>query len=522
MRVFLLGTLSAILLGLLIGAGSLVRARRGHVAVPLPEVPEPDATATTPTAPISRRREPLPAVGAAGCARRPGLACWRGRLRLSPEVVRGWRARRAEEGVVTFAQGGAEEATEEATFGRSGIAADSDPPQDEDDPAGDAVDVSDDPASASEDVPLPPDSGFRAFFVLRLFRTDDGDDTAESDDDGDGDGADGDAASVALHDDGTFEIHAPPGRYGLEAVSRDGYLAGERDNVIAVAGDVEDGLDVVLAATVALSGRVLDEDGVLVPARVTIVPVGGGDTAVTHGDGTFNFDQLTPGAYRLTAALAGNETTATFVAPMENIVLRIARTGAGLLILPTGPDGRCVPPGVLAVASARDTGASAGSPAAADASRHWRRTDATDCQAVIEPIAPGSTWDVIATAIEPRPIEAHVQFGLGAPAAPVCLRAGCSTDAAALRLVAIDVDGREIPATATVVASAPGGPAVGSNVDHLTKGLAANRGLTIEVRAAAMALRRQLWLLPGVNRAVVQFPMRTTRPTESRELLMLR
>ena len=261
----------------------------------------------------------------------------------------------------------------------------------------------------------------------------------------------------------------------------------------------------------ALAGRVLDEDGVLVPSTVSLAPVRGDGITVTMGDGTFRFGELEPAAFRLTAEAGENQTTATFVAPMNDIVLRIARPSAGLLILPPGPDGRCGHATVLATPHARGAVPSSGATSPANMiARRWRRTSTLGCQAVIEPAAPGSAWDVLVIGIEPKPIEAQVQFGFGSPAAPVCLRAGCSTDTAALRLVSIDAEGRELDAIATVLASAPGGPAVGSTISRLATVLPANQGITIEVRAGALALQRQLWLLPGVNRAVVQFPRPAT------------
>ena len=502
MRVFLLGTLSAILLGLLVGGGTLVRARRGHVAVPLPEVAEDDVPVASGAASVVRRREPLPAVGVAGCAPRAGWACWRGRLRLSAEVVRGWRARRAVEGVLS-STGDVADGAESA---RQATGSSGDSPADEVGP--DDVGDSDDEAEL-----LPPDRDFRAFFVVRLFRTDDGDDTADTDD-----VADGGAAAVTLHDDGAFEVHAPPGRYGLEATSRDSYLAGGRDALIAVAGDVQDGLDIVLAPTVVLAGRVVDEDGVLVPSMVTVAPVGGDGMTETMGDGTFRFDDLRPGPYRITAQAGENRaTTATAFAPLENLVLHVPRASAGLLILPPGPDGRCGRARVLATPHRADAAASATSLAGAITAARWRRMPTAGCQAVIEPAAPGSGWDVLVTGLETRPIEAQVQFGFGAPVAPVCLRAGCPTDTAALQLISIDVEGRDVAATATVSASGPGGPATGSIVQHLTAGLPANQGLTVEVRAGTSALTRQVWLLPGLNRVVVQFPRPAAALTDGDE-----
>lgn len=503
MRVFLLGTLSAILLGLLVGGGTLVRARRGHVAVPLPEAAEDDVPVASGAASVVRRREPLPAVGVAGCVPRAGWACWRGRLRLSAAVVRGWRARRAVVGALSSTG----DIADGAEFTPPAIDPSAESTADDQGPGDDDASDSDEPE------PLPPDRDFRAFFVVRLFRTDDGDDTADTDDI-----AGAGAAAVTLHDDGAFEVHAPPGRYGLEATSRDSYLAGQRDALIAVAGDVEEGLDIVLAPTVVLAGRVVDEDGVLVPSMVTVAPVGGDGMTETMGDGTFRFDDLRPGPYRITAQAGENRAaTATAFAPLENLVLHVPRASAGLLILPPGPDGRCGRARVLATPHRPDAAASATSLAGAIRAARWRRMPTAGCQAVIEPAAPGSVWDVLVTELETRPIEAQVQFGSGAPVAPVCLRAGCPTDTAALQLISIDVEGRDVAATAIVSASGPGGPATGSIVQQLTAGLPANQGLTIEVRAGTSALTRQLWLLPGINRVVVQFPRPAAALTDGDE-----
>jgi len=499
-RVLLFGTLSAILLGLLVAAGVLVRERRGHPAGMSPEVVDDDGPPSSDAATTVRWRQPLPTVTVSACAPRAGWACWRGRLRLSAEVIRGWRARRDQDGV----QG----STTEAVYGvelagpkteaRSGLGTDMGG-------AGHALDDSDEEMATdgddeANDVPLPPDADYRAFFVVRLVRREDGEYTAASDE-----VAAAGEASVALHDDGSFEIHAPPGRYGIEVVSSDGYLAGGRDDVLAVAGDVEDALDLALVPTVALAGRVLDQDGVLLAATVTVARVGAHDTTGLIGDGAFRFDDLRPGPYQVTAEAGDSRTTATFLAPMDDIVLHLPRTGAGLVILPRGPDGRCPRAGVVAAPHGRDASPAVNAPARTRAQR-WRRTYSADCQAVIESAAPGSEWDLLVTALEPKPIEARVQFGFGAPAAPVCLRPGCATDTAALQLVAIDPEGLPIENSATVTASGPGGPAVGSTIARLATGLPANQGITLEVRAGGMALQRQLWLLPGVNRLVVPFP----------------
>lgn len=370
-------------------------------------------------------------------------------------------------------------------------------------PADDAANDDDESAADDADAPLPPDAGFRAFFSIRIFRTD----GQAGGMDSEGVAGDGDSP-VTLHDDGSFEVHLPPGRYGLEATSNDGYLAGGRDIVNAGAGDAEDGLDVVLDPTVVLAGRVLDEDGVLVPATVTVSRVGSDGSAVTSGDGTFRFDELRPGLFQVTAETGEDQpATGTFFAPTDNVVLHVARAGAGLLILPRAPDGRCVRAGVTA--ARREQNPSSGAPKAVPrlgAKVRWR-TRFRDCQVVIEPVAPGSEWDLLVTLIESTPIGARVRFGYESPAAPICLRAGCPTAVAALQVVPIDVDGHVIALAATVIDSPPGGPAVGSSIHELATGLPANQGITIEVRAGAMQIRRQLWLLPGVNRAVIQFPV---------------
>lgn len=509
MRVFLLGTLSAILLGLLIGAGSIVRARRGHVAATAVEAPDEVPPPSLTPAPGFRRREPLPAVGATGCNPRPGWACWRGRLRLSMQVVRGWRARRAQQGVRSVA----EAVTDDGPKSVLSETLPSSPSSFDQHEADNAVDDDDDAATATADDPLPPDAGFHAFFTVRAFRTDGTIGATDSDD-----VADPGDSSVALHDDGTFEVHLPPGRYGLEAASTDGYVVGGRDDVNAIAGDAEDGLEVVLGPTVALAGRVLDEDGVLVPAAVSILRIGGDGSVsgTAGGDGSFRIDELRPGLFQVTAEAGENQTaTGTFFAPMENVVLRVARAGAGLLLLPPGPDGRCGRAGVKVAPHAREP-APSGAPSTASVARtaRWRSQYASDCQVVIDRVAPGSEWDLIVTSIDPTPISARVQFGYGSPAEPVCLRAGCTTATAALQVVPIDVDGRVMPQTATVIASPPGGPAVGSSIYQLATGLPANEGLTIEVRAGATVISRQIWLQPGVNRAVIQFPVKAQTLTD--------
>jgi len=44
--------------------------------------------------------------------------------------------------------------------------------------------------------------------------------------------------------------------------------------------------------------------------------------------------------------------------------------------------------------------------------------------------------------------------------------------------------------------------------DELPAGFPANQSVTVKVEAAGMAITRQVWLMPGMNRAVIPFPVR--------------
>ena len=493
-------------------AGLVVRARRGQVMPPEADGADEDSAATRVLDGPVRWRAPLPAVGAVGCTPRAGWACWRGRLRLSPEVRRGWKARRAQARAARHAD---EEADEDTTG--AGTAASAGASSNAGDLLAAAPDDEVDPVAELADVPLPPDSGFRAFFDIRLFRTGGRDQSLD-------DGTSGqDEPSAELNDDGSFEVQVPPGRYGLEAQSQDDLVTGGRDDLPAVAGAALEGVDIELGPTVMLTGRVLDGDGVMVPATVTAARVGDDESRSTvGGPGTFHFDGLRAGTFRLTAEAEGQTVSAMFAAPQEGAVLRLPRTGAGLLILPPGPDGRCGRATVVAVAHAPDDrSATRGAPSYAGG--HGQRWHTTDCQVVLETVAPGSEWDVFMLRTGAAPIKGRVQFGFESPAAPVCLVAGCSTAVAALQIRAIDIDGRMVERAATVTATAPTGEAEVSTVEGEALGFRVGESVTVEVRLGAMAISRQVWLQAGVNRAVIPFPVRVEgAQEEERQIVMLR
>jgi len=504
-RFVLLGTLSAILLGLLVGAGSIVTSRRTRGAGPATAVADEDERHAGSAVATVRRREVLPSVGV-GCVPRAGWACWRGRLRLSADVVRAWRAGRAARRAKRAAA-----ATEILRVGTSSAARVTLPASpDTNDSAGDDSD----PVTEFADVPLPPDSGFRAFFDVRVYRTSGGDGT-----DAHRDGASEDGSSVELEDDGSFEIQVAPGRYGLEVTSGDDLLAGGRDQLRAVPADFADGVDVVLEPTVSLAGRVLDEDGLLLSAIVTIARVGDDEKAtLTQSDGAFQFDDLRPGPVRVTAeADDGQTTTMTFLAPLQDVVLHLARPRAGLLLVPRAPDGSC-PRGVLSLTP--HPAAAPGLPPA-DAPSNKAAPPASprvvrivECQAIVGNIAPGSAWDV-AGSIGPAAIKTRVQFGFGTPLAPLCLTSGCDPMMAVLDVRPVDLEGRELEATVTVKASPPGGPRVGMIVYSWQRSMPANQSVTVDVSVGATSVTRQLWLRPGVNREVVRLPVRQAEVEES-------
>jgi len=499
-RIFLLGTLSAILLGLLVGAGSLITARRGGGAGPETEVADDDERQTRAAVATVRRRVALPSVDAR-CVPRPGWACWRGRLRLSGNLVREWRARRAARRArrMTTAAEAGEDSMNLTARVRPRASLDTD----------DSAQVVD-PVIDLADVALPPDSGFRAFFELRVYQRDDA--PGAKGRTAGGDGVPG-GSVIKLEDDGAFEVHLPPGRYGLAVRSGDELLAGGRDELRAVAGDAEDGVDVVLEPTVSLAGRVLDEDGLLLSAVVTISRAGDAEEAtITQSSGTFQFDDLRSGPVRVTAeADDGQTTTATFAAPLQDAVVHLTRPRAGLLLVPRSPNGSC-PRGLV---SLKPHPPEAAGPARDDElSREALSLDAPprtvriiDCQAIVANVAPGSAWDV-AGSLGPTAIKTRVQFDFGSPLAPICLASGCDPTMAVLDLQTVDIAGMDLEATVTVKASLPGGPRVGTILYPWRPGLPANQSFTVDVSVGATSVTRQLWLRPGVNREVVRLPVR--------------
>lgn len=492
----------------------VVRSRRGHVALAEPDASDDAGAASTVSVRSFQRRAPLPAVGAAGCVPRPGWACWRGRLRLSTEVWRGWKVRRAKARTARHVDEGGEE---DGTGG--GIAVSGDTSVNSDEALAEAPDDDVDPVTDLAEVPLPPDSGFRAFFDVRVFRMDGTNESLNG-----VDGAGRGAPSVELSDDGSFEVHVPPGRYGLEAQSRDDLVIGGRDALPAIASATDDGVDITLGPTVVLAGRVLDEDGVMMPATVTAARIGDEEsTAMVHGAGTFRFDGLRTGTFRLTAEAQDQSSAAVFSAPLEGAVLRLPRTRAGLLVLPRGPDGRCGRATVIAMEHVPDDGPTASVSSSRAAGIRRQRMQTSACQVVLQPVAPGSEWDVFMLQTGAPPIKARVQFGFESPAAPVCLVAGCSTAAAALQIVATDIDGRGMEGEATLTATSPGEEANVSTVHGQAVGLPVNQSVTVELRLGDLTISRQVWLQAGVNRAVIQFPLRRQDvPEQGEEIGMLR
>ena len=366
-------------------------------------------------------------------------------------------------------------------------------------------------------MPLPPEVGFRAFFDVRVFGIGDGNDDDPSEDQ---QTAGQDSSSFTLNDDGTFEVHVPPGRYGLAVQSQDDLVTGGRDEVRAVAGASEDGLDITLEPTVALVGRVLDEDGVLTPATVSAWRIGDDESVGTSGgDGTFRFEKLRAGSFRLTAEVAGERTSATVAAPTALAVVRVPRPRAGLLLLPRGSDGHCQPATVVLTPHGPGGRAPAGGfpPKNLDGAIHQWGIHTTDCQVVIEPAGTGSAWDVVVVGIGLAPVEARVQFDGQTPATPACLVPGCSTAVAALRIDAIDADGRDVGDGAMATVSWAQGLDV-QVADELPAGFPANQSVTVKVEAAGMAITRQVWLMPGMNRAVIPFPVRVASGRATRRL----
>ena len=475
MRLLLLGTLSATLLALLLYGGTLIATRRPGDSLRPIDAPDQPPEAPPPPRPLRSVRA-LPSLDADRCTPRPGWACWRGRLQLPASVRATWAEKRAAQSTG--------EQTEDAVG---------------------------DPIAAEPPEELPPEAPFDESFSISVSPVDDGTD----------DDAVIAEAVVSLHADGTFEIEVQPGRYNLEATSEDNLLIGGRDDLRAVAGAAEDGVDIVLGPAVGLSGRVLDQDDVPVGVTLTLMRTGEGSTTLAdEDDGKIAFTGLRPGTYHLRAETHdGHVTDGTYVVPQSDVVIRVPRAPAGLLLFPRQPDGRC-PTRYYRLIPRTD--ASGGVPSPTTGGQldgtirsEIRNARVIQCQAVVEDVPPGSAWDVMVRERN-SPVMTQVHFGSGWPLAPICVQGTCADGDAVLEPWLMDLNGDHVDYPVTVTeASDPDGTSVGwSGTGPYVYGLHANRTVTVQVDTDAGPVTQQVWLQPGVNRAVIRLPVRSDSTTD--------
>lgn len=493
MRAVLFGSLSVTLLCLLAGGTRIVAGRRQRVQAPT--APGYDAEAPPVVAPLAHQRRYLPSVTTGGCTPRTGWACWRGRLTVSGAVRAAWLARRAQQRTERFPP---------------------DAPAEADQPTG-AADDADDTISATE-VPLPPAAPFDRFFSVRVVPLDDDAPTTGSGSGGISDGsrairwshseevaAD---AVVSLSADGTFEIQVPPGRYTIEAVSKDRVLTGGRDGLRAVAGAAEDGVDIALARTVELSGRIVDEDGIPMTAALTLTRVGGPASQYDAFEGSeeFTFEDLRAGSFRLTAETKdGHTVEAIFRAPLAGITLRVPRPQDRLLVFPRAADGTCSAP-QLVMAQPVSAAASPPGPRSAAGVARPRPLIVEGCQAILGEVAPGSVWQISGRTGAAFPAR-QIHLDAGGLQSPVCVGDACAMDGAALALWLLDASGRPTSLPVTLN-DADGSPPLGVDVTigGAITGLRAGHSITVRVELDTGAVTQQVLLSPGVNRAVIHVP----------------
>jgi len=444
-RVVLLGSFTAVLIGLLVTVANLMVTR------PSPASRPPVDQDEAPPAPSPRRgslRRALPSVTAAPCMPKPGGACWRGHVSLTAAVRRAWQAARERAG---FSDGDQ----------RSG------------------------PPDEGGARALPPETSFADFFEVRLIPGTEGA------------SAGADEGSVVMFSDGSFEAQVPPGRYDLEVTSSDGLLIGGVDDRPAVAGAAEDGPDLRLEEAVALEGRVVDEDGVPAPAVVSVTRKGRSETSMTSvgDDGAFQFEGLRPGLQVLSVATGeGDEPIEREVsAPQTGIELRVPRDTHGLLLVPPSPEGKC-PRMELTLTKA------GGSPTECQ-----RRVRGVGCRAIIRDIQPGSAWN-LSGQVAGQPLRRQIRFDGNRPPSPVCLDFPCDPFVAVAEVWIFDAHGNRVFGEVRVVAAPYGGPRVGDEVGDRLEELPGAGSLTLRASVDGQEASTTLSLRPGVNRAVIRLP----------------
>jgi hypothetical protein len=448
-RVVLFGSLSAALIVLLVTAVNLMGTRSSGESPPPVDEDEPSPPPARRHAEIRRA---LPSVTTAACAPRPGWACWRGRLSLTAAVRSAWQAGRA------------------AARERAGS---SEP----DEGAGPPDDVN--------GAALPPETSFARFFEVRLIPR--GEDETSGTDEG----------RVVTFSDGVFEAQVPPGRYDVEATSSDGVLIGGVDDLHAVAGAAEEGLELRLVEAVALEGRVVDEDGVPAPEVVSATRKGRSETSMTSvgDDGAFRIEGLRPGLHVLSVASGqGDDQIAREVmAPQSGVELRVPRDTHGLLLFPPNREGRC-PRLELKLATGADA-----------QSEFHRRVTLVGCRAIVRDVPPGSEWRLSGT-VAGQPLTRQIRFDGNRPPTPLCLDFPCDPFVAVVEVWIFDGDGNRVFGEVRVVAGPYGGPSAGDEVGDLIEELPGAGSLTLRATVEGQQATTTLSLRPGVNRAVIRLP----------------
>jgi hypothetical protein len=257
-------------------------------------------------------------------------------------------------------------------------------------------------------------------------------------------------------------------------------------------------LDLVLAPTVAIAGRVVDADGVGVEAMVSVrfTRRSVAQMAVTT-DGTFRFAGLRPGAHTVTATVEGatREETIEVHAPIAGVEVPVRWLPEGLLLVGPQADGQC-PRGVLELR--RPDG------------KHVRGLFFEECQSTAWRVRPGVVYRVKGN-LTGRRYDKEVVFA-GAPAPPICLDLQCGPDAA-VRIRVVDRGGTLVEGdTVLEITGGVETRAVFASGRYFQHGLPS--GIAVDLRATlgraadapAITSTTTAWLAPGINQIVIRLP----------------
>lgn len=477
MRLVLLGGLSTLLAGLVALGGMLITERRAKPIIHADD--QPDEPEHPPLLRTTVRTRRLPSVVSPPCTPKPGWTCWRGRLRLPERVRTAWSAARAVAAVASPAQ--------------AALAIDSlgDEVRDE----GATIDP-DSTARTGDHEILPPEGSFVPFFRVRALPWSDQSGQAVHRPDS---APEREAIAADLDPDGTFQLDVAPGTYDLQVNSEDDRLIAGIDGLVAQPGDAREGLDVTLAVSVQVSGRVVDGDDIGTQATVQVHRVHQDEisTMTTSPAGRFVADWLRPGPYVLVAAKAGAPGERIEIqVPLDGIKLQVVRLPtAMLLVAPSNDERRSCLPGTLILTNQNHSGEQRGIPL-------------EHCQALVPDVFPGSTWRVVGS-VGSRSLDRVITFGSGKPIAPVCLDEVCRTDEAAVDIRVVDAGGDLVKTADIEVLDDPHGRwQAGTLIMPLTEGFRA--GVTVTLRSTAESLQAAaaVWLMTGVNDIVIRLPGR--------------